>query len=251
MKQFCIVMSVFVMATEIGSVQTSAQSPARVIVSAIAAPLFLKPDTTITPLRLTKEGSVLNVLSSEGDWYRVEYNDPQWGRRVGYIEKRHVGMIAAPVQQAVDVTVPESKPRAVVTPTQPLPNNPESGRRRSFAEKLAESMMLLGDSSAKREREQREREQRYEPVAPVPDIATGGIMAGIMGGTAQVYRISVRKLDKDVYLHAASKTIIETRLCLEIASMQTNAVLNWAGPLGNSWIYFPDSQSKCDVVAVR
>ena len=49
----------------------------------------------MTPLRLAKDGSILNVVAGEGEWYRVEFNDPQWGRQVGYIEKRHVSVIAA------------------------------------------------------------------------------------------------------------------------------------------------------------
>ena len=85
-------MGVFMMASVICPVHTSAQSPVRVIVSATAAPLFVKPDTARTPLRFAKEGSILNVIASEGEWYRVEFHDPQWGRRVGYIEKRHVNV---------------------------------------------------------------------------------------------------------------------------------------------------------------
>jgi hypothetical protein len=77
-KKFCLVIGVFVMARVICPVPTSAQSPVRVIVSATAAPLFVTPESTVTPLRLAKEGSVLNVVSSEGEWYRVEFNDAQW-----------------------------------------------------------------------------------------------------------------------------------------------------------------------------
>ena len=42
----------------------------------------------MTPLRVFKEGSVLTVIASEGDWDRMEWQDPQWRRRVGYIEKQ-------------------------------------------------------------------------------------------------------------------------------------------------------------------
>ena len=73
-------------------------------------------------------------------------------------------------------------------------------------------------------------------------------MSGITG---QTYRISVRRIDRNVYFDSVSKTIIETRMCLQLASLQTDAILNWEGHYGNSWIYFPDSQSKCDVVALR
>ncbi len=94
MKKFCLGIGVFMIASVICPVQGSAQSPVRVVVSAPAAPLFVKPDTTMTPLRLAKDGSILNVVAGEGEWFRVEFNDPQWGRQVGYIEKRHVSVIA-------------------------------------------------------------------------------------------------------------------------------------------------------------
>ena len=32
------------------------------------------------------------MVASEGEWYRVEFHNPQWGRRNFYIEKRHVKM---------------------------------------------------------------------------------------------------------------------------------------------------------------
>lgn len=87
---------------------------ARVVVSANDAPVFLLPDSQRTPLRLAKTGSVVNVIGEEGEWYQIEFQDPQFGRRVGYIERRHVRVqMATPAQQAVDLTIAESKP----TPT--------------------------------------------------------------------------------------------------------------------------------------
>ncbi len=66
---------------------------------------------------------MLNVIASEGEWYRIEFQDPQWGRRVGYIEKRHVNVIAVPVPQAVDLSVAESR--------LPAANTVESAPRQS------------------------------------------------------------------------------------------------------------------------
>jgi hypothetical protein len=100
----------------------SAESAVRVVVTTVA-PLFVQPDAKTTPLRLAKEGSVLNVLAAEGEWYRVEFEDPQFGRRVGYIEKRHVSVQVAAAQQAVGLRVAESR--------QPAPNNFESAPQQS------------------------------------------------------------------------------------------------------------------------
>ncbi len=122
MKKLCLLVGVFVIASVLCPAQTSAQSPVRVIVSASTAPLFVKPDAAIAPLRLANEGLILRVVDSEGEWYRVEFDNPQWGRRNFYIEKRHVNvLVAAPQQEAVDVSVAESR--------LPAPNTFESPQR--------------------------------------------------------------------------------------------------------------------------
>ena len=112
MKKLCLLMGsfVFTLAVLASAGQVSAQSATRVVVNATAAPVLVKPDLAMTPLRMAKEGSVLNVIAAEGAWYRIEFQDPQLGRRVGYIEKRHVSVMATPVQQATDLTAPESRP---------------------------------------------------------------------------------------------------------------------------------------------
>lgn len=55
-----------------------------------AAPAFLLPDTTRTPLRVLERGTRLRVLEERGDWVRVEFNDPQFGPRVGYVQRKYV-----------------------------------------------------------------------------------------------------------------------------------------------------------------
>ena len=100
-------MSLLMLAVLATPEQASAQGATRVVVSATAAPVLVKPDPAMVPLRMAKEGSVLTVIAAEDAWYRVEFQDPQYGRRVGYIEKRHVSVMA-PAQQAIDLSVPES-----------------------------------------------------------------------------------------------------------------------------------------------
>jgi hypothetical protein len=55
----------------------------------IAAPLFVLPDARRVPLRIGPPGLALKVLSVEGDWYQVEFSDPQWGLRVGYVQTKY------------------------------------------------------------------------------------------------------------------------------------------------------------------
>ena len=60
------------------------------------APLFLRPDATRTPLVQLPAGTRLRVLEEAGEWLRVEYQDRQYGRRVGYIQRMFVRMEGTP-----------------------------------------------------------------------------------------------------------------------------------------------------------
>ena len=53
------------------------------------APIMGLPDASRVPLRIAKEGSELRLLGGEdGEWYNVDFADPQFGRRVGYIQAK-------------------------------------------------------------------------------------------------------------------------------------------------------------------
>jgi hypothetical protein len=54
------------------------------------APIYLRPDATMTPLRTAAVNTTLKVLEETGEWIRVEFQDPQFGRRVGYVQARNV-----------------------------------------------------------------------------------------------------------------------------------------------------------------
>jgi hypothetical protein len=66
---------------------------------------------------------------------------------------------------------------------------------------------------------------------------------------AEVYRVTVTRIDYNLYRDVGSKAIIETRFCHERVN-RDDAVLKWEGRYGDNWIVFSDG-SKCDVVAVR
>lgn len=105
-----------------GAVPAAAQQPGRRItaVTAAAAPVFVLPDAERTPLRTLAPGTRLRVLREQGEWVRVEFDDPLWGPRVGYIEKRFVEITeeleparprdAAPMQPG---TAPAARPEPV------------------------------------------------------------------------------------------------------------------------------------------
>lgn len=67
---------------------------------------------------------------------------------------------------------------------------------------------------------------------------------------ASRYSVNVRRIEKDLYRDTSSKTIIETRYCYEY-SYGDDAILQWDGRYGDNWLLFIDSQTKCEVVALR
>jgi hypothetical protein len=55
-----------------------------------AAPIFALPDATRTPLRTMPAGTTFFVRDQKGDWVQIEFNDPQFGRRVGWVQRKFV-----------------------------------------------------------------------------------------------------------------------------------------------------------------
>ncbi|MBK5298736.1 MAG: hypothetical protein JJE40_16395 [Vicinamibacteria bacterium] len=91
-------------------------------------PVYIAPDTTRTPLRVAAQGTVFTVVAEEGEWTKVQFKDPQWGVRVGYVatsalrfsrpELTPMDLSATP-DTARPVPPPVETPAA--QPTQPRP----------------------------------------------------------------------------------------------------------------------------------
>ena len=94
------------------------------------APIYIQPGAQ-TPLRVAKAGTALKVLQEEGEWLEVEFNDPQFGRRVGWIQKKLV-QIFRPELEPMDLSVKELSaappPKDQGTPAQ-IPPSTGSGLR--------------------------------------------------------------------------------------------------------------------------
>jgi hypothetical protein len=73
----------------------------------VAAPIFVAPDVTI-PLRVAAPNTVLRVLKEEGDWVQVEFQDPQYGRRVGWVKATSL-RIMRPELQPMDLSIRDPK----------------------------------------------------------------------------------------------------------------------------------------------
>jgi hypothetical protein len=91
-----------------------AQAPGPTAVVTTVAPIYLQPGAQ-TPLRVAKVGTVLKVLQEEGEWVEIEFNDPQFGRRVGWAEKKLL-RISRPELEPMDLSVASSAASPTETP---------------------------------------------------------------------------------------------------------------------------------------
>lgn len=80
-----------------------------------AAPIYLKPDDRMDPLRTAAAGTVLLVRETQRAWVQVEFADPQFGRRIGWIQRSKVDM-EAPHTRPLDLSVAGLDPDPSFTP---------------------------------------------------------------------------------------------------------------------------------------
>lgn len=76
------------------------------------APIYLKPDDRLEPLRTAAPGTVLLVRQQTDDWLQVEFQDPQFGRRIGWVRRARV-QVDAGNTRAMDLSIAsdEAAPR--------------------------------------------------------------------------------------------------------------------------------------------
>jgi hypothetical protein len=79
----------------------------------IGAPIFRAAHTSPTPLHIVSNGSGFRLVGIEGDWYRVEFDDPGSGRRVGFVERKYatVKSTEATGLEPVDLSIHDSSGR--------------------------------------------------------------------------------------------------------------------------------------------
>jgi hypothetical protein len=71
-------------------------------------PVYVAPDASRTPLRIAAQGTVFTVVAEQGEWTQVQFKDPQWGIRVGYVATK-----------ALQFRRPELEPMDLSTATRP------------------------------------------------------------------------------------------------------------------------------------
>jgi opacity protein-like surface antigen len=78
-----------------GEPREPARVPTRVASSDSAtivgsAPVYLRPDAKLEPLRVLEAGTSVRVLQENDDWIRIQFADRLLGPRVGYVQRKHV-----------------------------------------------------------------------------------------------------------------------------------------------------------------
>lgn len=90
-------------------------------VATVNAPVYIAPDTTRTPLRVAAQGTVFTVVAEEGEWTKVQFKDPQWGMRVGYVATSAL-RFRRPELEPMDLSAPpESAASTRQSPATPAP----------------------------------------------------------------------------------------------------------------------------------
>ena len=89
--------------------QVAAPAPGQLLTLTIGAPIFVTAQKGPTPLLVVSKGSGFRFLGVEGEWYRVEFNDPRWGKRVGFVENKHAIVRTEAVElEPVDLSIHDS-----------------------------------------------------------------------------------------------------------------------------------------------
>lgn len=111
-----------------------AQSFGDVALVATAAPVYLLPDATRTPLRTLPVGVALTILQRQGDWLQVTFEDAQLGRRTAWIEAKAVRIRPASAEPA---PAPPDPPATSGASAGSTPRTPAAQTRRPAARRPA------------------------------------------------------------------------------------------------------------------
>lgn len=88
-------------------------TPATVLAN---APILLLPDTTRQPLRIAQAGSQLRVIQQAGEWSTVQFQDPDYGLRTGYVQSRFLRLHPAGTAETGNQAPTSAPPEAQAAP---------------------------------------------------------------------------------------------------------------------------------------
>jgi hypothetical protein len=125
-----------------------------------------------------KIGWTARVRAVEGAWYQVEFQDPQWGRRVGYVETRHTALTGGTLPVDPSRPAPASAAPSV---TQPGRSEPAAGSRGMTGLPAYEGASVTGRRMAVTIIDRRNDSTAYEYVVPGRWKSDATASAGCVG----------------------------------------------------------------------
>jgi len=93
--------------------------------------VFATANENLAPLRVAREGSLLLLIDTNAEWTHVEFQDPELGRRTGYVQTKFVRFNRAPGAPTPDVAVVQA-PAATPVPFTPEPSALGKSRSMGF-----------------------------------------------------------------------------------------------------------------------
>jgi hypothetical protein len=88
-------------------------------VAILNTPVYIAPDASRTPLRTAAQGTVFTVVAEEGEWTKVQFKDPQWGVRVGYVQTKAL-RFSRPELAPMDLSTTPTNPVETVQAAPPV-----------------------------------------------------------------------------------------------------------------------------------
>jgi hypothetical protein len=131
----------------------------------VNAPIFLLPDANRIPLRVAAVGTRVRVVEEQPEgWLKVEFTDPQFGPRVGYVETKFV-RVERPELRPMDLSIAKQAPPATAPEPGSVPHQrpaPGASTTSGFARGWIDVNFGLAIAGESRYRSVFEREQFRE-----------------------------------------------------------------------------------------
>jgi hypothetical protein len=204
-----------------------AQSFGDVALVATESPVFLLPDATRTPLRRLPVGMALTILRRQGEWLQVSFEDPQLGRRTGWIEAKSVRIRPASAEPAPDApTTPQAKPG------DSPPRTPAAQSRRPARRPAVQPLGVRAFGGGAIE---------WMTASKSFDAVTGSNRVFTYGGGVQVTNVwqglfiegAVTRAAVDgERVFASGDEVFPLGIPLELTMMPVDIVVGWRSPMG-------------------
>ena len=108
------------LATALAAAIEQAVAPAVTAAVIADAPIYLKVGMT-TPLRVAAAGTTLRVLSESGEWTQVQFQDPQFGLRTGWVASKLIRKAQPDLRPTRPSAIPKAPDQPATAQTAPVP----------------------------------------------------------------------------------------------------------------------------------